>query len=266
VKLAGPLGSLETHVGLHSRGGDVLGDGTLVLDLPHYGARDLQVTAHELDLSHWLGRRAPPSRLNFTVKGGFSGDSAGAPLGSVQATLEPSRLAGAGLDSGAVRVRFADRRLYVDSLRIAQSGLITTGSGSLGWMRGVRGQLALDFDADSLNALDPLLGWLTGGAPDAPTDPGEEVAVNAPLAGSARVLLRLEGSLDSLALDARASVERLAWRAWRVAGRPGALHLAAGSRPDVRAGRDPGFDRPRRVSGFPARRPRRAGPAIRSPG
>ena len=231
VKLAGPLGSLETHVDLHSRGGDVLGDGTLVLDLPHYGARDLQVTAHELDLSHWLGRRAPPSRLNFTVKGGFSGDSAAPPLGSVQATLEPSRLAGAGLDSGAVRVRFADRRLYVDSLRIAQSGLITTGSGSLGWMRGVRGQLALDFDADSLNALDPLLGWLTGGAPDAPTDPGEEVAVNAPLAGSARVLLRLEGSLDSLALDARASVERLAWRAWRVPAGRGRFTWQPGSVP-----------------------------------
>jgi len=36
------------------------------------------------------------------------------------------------------------------------------------------GQLALDFDADSLNALDPLLGWLAGGAADAPADPGEE--------------------------------------------------------------------------------------------
>src|SRR5712664_3958968 len=204
VKLAGPLGSLETHMDLHSRGGDVRGDGTLMLDLPHYGGQDLQVTARDLDLSHWLGRRAPPSRLSFTVRGHFSGDSAAPPLGAVQASLQPSRLAGAGLDSGAVRVRFADRRLYVDSLRIAQSGLITTGSGSLGWMRGVRGQLALDFDADSLNA---------------------------PLAGSARVLLRLEGSLDSLALDARASVERLAWRAWRVPAGRGRFTWQPGSVP-----------------------------------
>src|SRR5207249_6588912 len=131
--------------------------------------------ARDLDLAHWLGRVAPSSRLSFTINAEFAGDSAVPPLGTVQAILEPSQFAGAGLDSGAVRVRFADRRLYVDSLRIAQSGLITTGSGSLGWMRGVRGQLALDFDADSLNALDPLLGWLTGGAPDAPTDRGEEV-------------------------------------------------------------------------------------------
>ena len=220
VKLAGPLGALETHVDLHSRGGDVRGDGTLVLDLPHYGVQDLQVTARDLDLAHWLGRVAPPSRLSFTVRGDFVGDSAVPPLGTVQAILEPSRLAGAGVDSGAVRVRFVDRRLYVDSLRVAQAGLITTGSGSLGWTRGTRGQLALDFDADSLNALDPIVGWLAGGAPDALNDPGGEVAENAPLAGSARLLLRLEGSLDSLGLDGRASVERLAWRAWRVpAGR-----------------------------------------------
>src|SRR5436190_5554339 len=220
VKLAGPLGALETHVDLHSRGGAVRGDGTLMLDLPHYGARDLQVTASDLNLAHWLGRGAPPSRLSLTLRGDFAGDSAVPPLGTVRAIVEPSQLAGAGVDSGALRVRFADRRLYVDSLRVAQAGLITTGSGSLGWTRGTGGQLALDFDADSLNALDPLVGWLAGGAPDAPADPGGQDAGNAPLAGAARVLFTLKGSLDSLGFEARASVERLAWRAWRVpAGR-----------------------------------------------
>ena len=220
VKLAGPLGALETHVDLHSRGGAVRGDGTLMLDLPHYGARDLQVTASDLNLAHWLGRGAPPSRLSLTLRGDFAGDSAVPPLGTVRAIVEPSQLAGAGVDSGALRVRFADRRLYVDSLRVAQAGLITTGSGSLGWTRGTGGQLALDFDADSLNALDPLVGWLAGGAPDAPADPGGQDAGNAPLAGAARVLFTLKGSLDSLGFEARASVERLTWRAWRVpAGR-----------------------------------------------
>src|SRR5437870_8656175 len=233
VKLAGPLGALETHVDLHSRGGDLRGDGTLMLDLPHYGAHDLQVTARGLDLAHWLGRVAPPSRLSFTVRGDFVGDSAVPPLGTVQAILEPSRLAGAGVDSGAVRVRFADRRLYVDSLRVAQSGLVTTGSGSLGWVRGTRGRLALDFDADSLNALDPLVGWLAGGAPDAPADPGGADAGNAPLSGAARLLLRLEGSLDSLGLDARASAERLAWRAWRVPAGRGRFAWRPGAAPAV---------------------------------
>src|SRR3989442_948918 len=119
VKLACPLGSLATHMDLHSRGGEVRGDGTLMLDLPHYGGQDLQGTGRDLELSHSLRRPAPPSRLNFTVKGDFSGDSAAPPLGSVQATLEPSRLASAGLDSGALGVRVADRRLDVESLCIA---------------------------------------------------------------------------------------------------------------------------------------------------
>src|SRR2546422_6711185 len=70
-------------------------------------------------------------------------------------------------------------------------------------------------------SLDPLVRWLAGGAPDAPADPGGEVEGTAPLAGSAHLLLRLQGSLDSLGLDARATVERLEWRAWRVPPRPG---------------------------------------------
>src|SRR5256885_14195161 len=108
VKLAGPLGALETHVDLHSRGGDVRGDGTLRLDLPHYGAQDLQVTARDLDLAHWLGRAGPPSRLSFTAQGDFVGDSAVPPLGTVQALLEPPLLAVAGVDPRALSVRLAD--------------------------------------------------------------------------------------------------------------------------------------------------------------
>src|SRR6267378_7991987 len=231
VRLAGPLSALETHVDLRSGGGAVRGDGTLILDLPHYGARDLQVTAHDLDLAHWLGRGAPPSRLRFTLRGDFVGDSAVPPLGVVRAIVEPSQFAGAAVDSGAVHVRFADRRLYVDSLRVVQAGLMTTGSGSLGWRRGTGGQLALDFDADSLNALDPLVGWLARGAPNALDDPGGADAGNARLAGAARLLLTLQGSLDSLGLDARASVERLAWRAWRVPAGRGHFIWQPGSTP-----------------------------------
>src|SRR6267378_189 len=195
------------------------------------GAREPQVTARDLDLAHWLGRGAPPSRLSFTIRGDFVGDSAVPPLGTVQAIVEPSQLAGLVVDSGAVLVRFADRRLYVDSLRVVQAGLMTTGSGSLGWRRGTGGQLALDFDADSLNALDPLVGWLARGAPNALDDPGGADAGNARLAGAARLLLTLQGSLDSLGLDARASVERLAWRAWRVPAGRGHFIWQPGSTP-----------------------------------
>src|SRR5207244_6927022 len=51
------------------------------------------------------------------------------------------------------------------------------------------------------------------------------------LAGSARVLLTLEGSLGSLGLDARASVDRLAWRDWRVPAGRARLAFRPGPRP-----------------------------------
>jgi len=221
VKLAGPLDALEAHAELHAggEGGDVRADGVLMLDLPHYGAREFELATRDLDLAHWL-TGAPPSRLGFTVRGALAGDSGVAPSGAVTALLGPSLFAGAGLDSGAVRLRLADRRVYVDSLRLAQPGLVTTGSGSLGWTRGTSGQLALDFDADSLSAIDSLVSWLAGSAAAARADPDPDPEPIRPLAGSARVVATLGGSLDSLGVEVRASVERVAWRGWQLpAGR-----------------------------------------------
>src|SRR5581483_3388763 len=188
VRLAGPLTALETHLRLRSPGGAVAVDGTLRLDLPRFGARDLGLAARDLDLERWLPG-APASRLTFAVRGSVTADSGAPPVGALAATLGPSLVAGSALDSGTARVRFADRRLYLDSLRIAQPGLVTTGAGSLGLAAGASGRLALDFDADSLVVLDSLAAWLAGGP--------------AGLAGSARAALALDGALDSLGLDAR---------------------------------------------------------------
>src|SRR5207244_3437850 len=135
-------------------------------------------------------------------------------------------LAGAGRGPGRARGararpaapagrRFADRRVYVDSLRLSQPGLITTGSGVLGWARPARGTLSLDLDADSLNSVDSLIAWVAGRALGREGGGGGRS-----LAGAARVAVTLEGALDSLAVEARASLERLRWREWEVpAGR-----------------------------------------------
>src|SRR5438552_12236470 len=145
-------------------------------------------------------RRPPrPTPFPYTTLFRSTGDSGVAPSGAVTVLLGPSLLAGVGLDSGALRLRLADRRLYVDSLRLAQPGFVTTGSGSLGWARGASGQLALDFDADSLSAIDSLMTWLAGrdSAARADPDPGPM----RPLTGSARVVATLGGSLDSLGVE-----------------------------------------------------------------
>jgi len=218
VKLAGPLPQLETHAALHSGGGSVQGDGVLLLGAgaAGQGVRDFTLRARDLDLASWLAR-APASLLTFTARGDVTVDSGAAPVGAVRVRLEPSLFAGTPLDSGLAAVRLAERHLYVDSLRLVQPGLITTGGGTLGWGRGDRGRLAFDFDADSLNSLDSLLSWVTGSDMAAGADPGDpdDRGVK-PLTGAARVLVSLEGSLDSLGWDVRASVERLQWRGWAV--------------------------------------------------
>jgi len=233
VRLDGTLAALATHADLQSAedGGGVQVDGVLTLLASRLGARDATVRTRELDLSRWLAApAAPSSRLSGTLAGTVGADSGAAPAGAVTAALGPSLFAGAGLDSGVARLRFADRRVYVDSLRLSQPGLITTGSGVLGWARPARGTLSLDLDADSLNSVDSLIAWVAGRALGREGGGGGRS-----LAGAARVAVTLEGALDSLAVEARASLERLRWREWevpagraRVTYRPGPVPAIAG--------------------------------------
>src|SRR2546422_654888 len=221
VRLDGTLAALATHADLQSAqdGGGVRVDGVLTLLASRLGARDATVRTRELDLSRWLAApAAPSSRLSGTLAGSVGADSGAAPAGAGPAAPGPSLVAGAGLDSGVARLRFADRRVYVDSLRLSQPGLITTGSGVLGWARPARGTLSLDLDADSLNSVDSLIAWVAGRALGREGGGG-----GGSLAGAARVAVTLEGALGSLAVEARASLERLRWREWEVpaGGAPG---------------------------------------------
>jgi hypothetical protein len=223
IRLNGNTAALETHARLAMIGGSagengvVSGDGVLVLGVPGegYGVRDFTLRGRDVNLQRWLatGEKAPPSRLSFTLVGSVVGDSVTPPVGDVAVTLAPSFFAGSVVDSGAAKLRFADGRLYVESLRLQQPGLLTRGSGSLGWRRPNRGALSLDFDADSLSVLDSLATWLAGPGLAGPT-PGEA------LRGSARVYLTLDGALDSVGAQGRVSATDLQWRGWRVpAGR-----------------------------------------------
>jgi hypothetical protein len=87
-----------------------------------------------VNLQRWL-RGGPPSRLTFTATGSVEGDSVSPPVGAFSATLLPSLFAGSIIDSGATTMRFANGRVYVDSLRLQQPGVLARGSGALGWRR-----------------------------------------------------------------------------------------------------------------------------------
>ncbi|HWC74704.1 MAG TPA: translocation/assembly module TamB domain-containing protein [Gemmatimonadales bacterium] len=236
IRLNGNLAALETHADLAMLGGGgaVRGDGTLILgvprSLPVYGARKFTVHAQDVNLQRWMVRDAPPSRLSFTATGGVEGDSVSPPAGAFSATLAPSLFAGSIIDSGTTTMRFADGRVYVDSLRMQQPGLLTHGSGSLGWRRPEKGTLALNFDADSLSVLDSLVTWLVGSALSAPT-PDQK------LKGSAQVRLTLNGAIDSLSIGADAQLANLRWRQWRMPKGEGSIVYQPGPVPtfDVRA-------------------------------
>jgi len=198
---------------------------------PGFGARSFTLHAQDLNLQRWLTRgNAPPSRLTFTATGSVAGDSISKPIGELSVLLAPSLFAGTIIDSGATKVRFAEGKLLVDSLRLQQPGLLTSGRGSLGWQRPDRGTLTVDFDADSLGVLDSLVTWIAG--PNAASAFGEDK-----LKGSARVRLSLDGALDSMSIGGDAHVLDLRWRGWRVPKGDGTIAYQPGPVPrfDVEA-------------------------------
>lgn len=227
IRLAGRVDRLDTHFELTSaNGGTVRGDGFLTLVPPHYGARDFVLDGRDVSLARWIAR-APRSRISARVAGSFDADSAVAPTGRVTALLEPSMLAGALLDSGTAVVRFADEQVIVDSLRVVQAGLVTTGRGGLSWTRPTRGSLALELESDTLAALDSLVRWVgerTGSPPELLADPIE---------GAARASVLLSGAFDSLAVEARVEGQALAWRDLAVTRGDAALRWQPGTVPGI---------------------------------
>jgi hypothetical protein len=159
ARLFGGLDSLSTHLELArlGGGGSLRADGALVLLPDRVGARSLVFDGRQLSLDRWISG-APPSSLNVSVAGSFLIDTTeAAPVGQLRVQISPSRLAGTDLDSGAVRARFEERRVRLDTVWLRQPGLITEGSGDLGWRLPVRGETFVTFDADSLSRLDSLV-------------------------------------------------------------------------------------------------------------
>ena len=208
ITLAGTLAELRSHADLKSSAGTVRVDGVLMLLESRFGVRDFTMRGQDVDLEHWVAG-APGSSLTFTVGGSLAQDSAAPPVGVLSATLSRSTLAGAVLDTGWAVLRCADGRLYLDSLRIGRPGFVATGAGALGWRRPAGGVVSLTFSADTLNSLDSLATWLVG--PDPQRQPRGRG-----LRGGANASLTLGGALDSLAIEARGTTERLRWRDWEV--------------------------------------------------
>src|SRR3989441_6930333 len=231
IRMNGDLTGVETHADLAMLGGGgaMRGDGTLLLGArdmhPGFGARDFTLHAQDVNLQRWLTRgSAPPSRLTFTATGSVAADSVTKPTGELSVLLAPSLFAGTIIDSGGTKVRFAEGRLIVDSLRLQQPGLLTSGGGSLGWQRPDHGTLSLAFDADSLSVLDSLMTWFAGAS-------SASASTEDKLKGSAQVRMTLDGALDSLSIGGDAHVLGLRWRGWRLPKGEGTIAYQPGPVP-----------------------------------
>lgn len=235
IRLNGDISGLETHADLDMLGGGgaIRGDGTLLLGArgvhPGYGVRQFTLHAQDVNLQRWMVRKGPPSRLTFTASGTVGGDSATKPTGGFSAALAPSLFAGSIIDSGATQMHFADGKLYVDSVRLQQPGLLTRGNGSLGWQRPEHGTLTFDFAADSLSVLDSLVTWIAG--PQVARETGGATP-DEKLKGSAQVRMTLDGALDSLSIGGDARVADLQWRGWHVPRGEGSVTYHPGPVPD----------------------------------
>src|SRR5467141_2134026 len=223
IRMNGDLTGVETHADLAMLGGGgaMRGDGTLLLGArdvhPGFGVRGFTLHAQDVNLQRWLTRgSAPPSRLTFTATGSVAADSVTKPTGALSVLLAPSLFAGTIIDSGATKVRFAEGRLIVDSLRLQQPGLLTSGGGSLGWQRPDHGTLSLEFGADAHVLGLRWRGWrLPKGEGTIAYQPGPvphfDVAANIDSLGYGRfgfgaAAARARGSRDSLTWFARSRV------------------------------------------------------------
>ena len=234
LRASGNVAALVTHADLTgiSGSGHVKADATLDLGPGRFGSRDAAVSWSDLDPQDWLPG-APPSRLAGRATGTLEADSGRAPEGAFAAVIDPSMVAGTAVDGGWIGARFADNRVYLDSLLLHSSGVRITGLGDIGWRRPANGSLIVDVEADSVDGLDSLLTWATG------VSRASDGSV-APLIGDARASLTLEGSLDSLTATVRGSFDRVRARGLSFAGALAHLQLLPGPVPRFSA--DVAFD------------------------
>ena len=91
IRMEGTIADAATHMDLTELGGggNVQLDGQLTLLAPPWGARDLTLTARDVDLRTWLDG-APHSRLTFTATGLPPGLSIDAATGVISGTISVS--------------------------------------------------------------------------------------------------------------------------------------------------------------------------------
>ncbi len=214
VRIDGPVTALAVHGDLAGPSGHVVVDGTI-------GAQDsatllrLEGRFESVDLSA-QSPTAPPTVLvgGFTTDLRLPSDSVAPAAGKLGLTLGRSRVAGVGVDRGALAVTLDPDAVRLDTLFFEQPNASLHGAGRLGRPGRPPGELRVQLRADTLAGFAPVVRWLrrlAGDTAGAPVD----------LDGAGALDARLTGNTDAWELAGEVDVGRFSF------GDYGALDLHA---------------------------------------
>jgi translocation and assembly module TamB len=208
VSLRGRIDHLAVTTDVQGEIGRIQSEGTIAALPPRWSAENLRVRFTDFDLASWNGS-GRPTLLTGDLWVNGTVDSAVAPEGTLALRLGPSWLGEFPLDSGMVTLAMADSILTLDSAAVRWQGGSASGTGTLGWTAGHAGEVAIQFAATSLAALDSMLTTIAGvdREPELPTQR---------LDGSMTGTLRLSGTLDSLTVLADVSGEGIRWETFQL--------------------------------------------------
>ncbi|HTK55985.1 MAG TPA: translocation/assembly module TamB domain-containing protein, partial [Gemmatimonadales bacterium] len=207
VQLHGNAERFTLDADLHGQLGHIVGRGIVLSNAEMIGGDSLDFHFDSLDLAA-LGVPKTPSQLIGTLTGSMRRDTSGLATGQVAVTLGTGWVREVPLDSAALVLRADARTIRIDTGYVRWPGGRVDGSGSVARTSPDTGRLHLEGSVADLGVFDSLLVAL------APID--EDTTGNSrPLSGRADLVLDLTGALDSLAVDANASVRDLVWRLGR---------------------------------------------------
>ena len=214
ASLAGQLGILDAR-------------GSVAVQPPSWGARDLLLRFSGLNLQALTGHNLPTS-LNGELSLSGRADTVDAPEGELSLALSRSRIREWTLDSVHTVAGLHDSVIRLDTAYAVWKGARVGGSGTLGWNSPHVGRMAFTLAADSLIAFDSLLlataGWARDSSPD-----------SRPLGGTAHASVQLAGSLDTLEMSGDARIQDFEWQRIRSPEVTGAFSWIGGQRPQLTA-------------------------------
>ena len=221
VTTDGYLDALVVAADLSGPGGAFRGGGTVVLQSPHLGVRDLDLNFSNFTL-HPLRGRFPNTRTWGRATGDLEVDSLVHPVIDLEVTLDRSRFGGVMIDSATVRLAARDSQLVVDTVAFWGPGGTIAGSGAVALAAPQSDSIVLEVTVDSLAEIMPLVMRLAGR--NATRRSGDT------LAGTVHGEVLVYGALDSLVLSAVAEAQRVQWNRARVPAIAGSASLGIRNR------------------------------------